>query len=665
MSKTTEQLAINTIRTLSIDAIDAANSGHPGMPMGAAPMAYALWTKYLKVAPQHPEWINRDRFVLSAGHGSMLLYSLLHLFNYDLSIEDLKAFRSWGSKTPGHPEYRHTPGVDATTGPLGQGIAMAVGMAMAERQMAATYNREKFDIIDHYTYAICGDGDLMEGVASEAASLAGRLNLGRLVMLYDSNDISLDGDLIMSFNEDVRKRFEAYGWQTLLVEDGNDVEAIAAAIGEAKSDENRPTLIEVKTQIGYGAPEVAGTNEVHGKPLGKDKTQATKKIYGWDHEPFTVPEEVRAHYSTFSENGNRSYEEWVQVLEAYKTAHPDLANQFEEAIKGTLPDGYADTLPQYEVGYNKATRETSNEVLNGLAQTIPQLFGGAADLASSTKTLMKGIENFFPENYAGRNVWFGVREFGMAAAVNGMALHGGVMPYGSTFFVFSDYLKPALRLAAIMKIPSIFVFTHDSVAVGEDGPTHEPIEQLAGLRSIPDFDVIRPADGNETREAWKCAVESKDRPTALVLSRQGLLTVQGQVDGAAEGVRRGAYVVAKASTEPKALILATGSEVAIAVKAKDRLEAEGIPVNVVSMPSWTRFEDQDDHYKSSVLPKKVTKRLAVEAGSSLGWHKYVGLEGETLTLDHFGASANGDLVMEKFGFTAENIVSKMKALLNA
>ncbi|HET6871887.1 MAG TPA: transketolase, partial [Sporolactobacillaceae bacterium] len=624
MVQPTEQLAINTIRTLSIDAIEKANSGHPGMPMGAAPMAYALWTQFLKASPQHPDWINRDRFVLSAGHGSMLLYSLLHLFNYDLSLEDLKSFRTWGSKTPGHPEYRHTPGVDATTGPLGQGIAMAVGMAMAERHLASTYNKDDFSIVDHYTYAICGDGDLMEGVASEAASLAGRLKLGRLVVLYDSNNISLDGDLDMSFNEDVLKRFEAYGWQTLRVEDGNDVEAISSALQEAKTNLDQPTIIEVKTQIGFGAPNVAGTNEVHGKPLGIEEATATKKAYAWEHEPFTVPEEVRTHFAAFSDKGNQAFDAWTERFNAYKKAYPELASQFETAVAGKLPEGYDQNLPQYEVGFKKATRETSNEVLNALSKNIPQLFGGAADLASSTKTLMKGIENFFPESFAGRNVWFGVREFGMAAAVNGMALHGGVIPYGSTFFVFSDYLKPALRLAALMKVPAIYVFTHDSIAVGEDGPTHEPIEQLAGLRAIPNLDVIRPADGNETREAWKLAVESQDRPTALVLSRQGLPTVQGEVDGAVEGVKRGAYVVSKAQGEAAGLILATGSEVGVSVKAQELLANEGIHVNVVSMPSWARFEEQPEAYKNEVLPPALKKRLAVEAGASLGWHKYIG-----------------------------------------
>lgn len=663
MSKSIEQLAINTIRTLSIDAIEKANSGHPGMPMGAAPMAYSLWTKFMNVSPKHPDWMNRDRFVLSAGHGSMLLYSLLHLFNYDVTIEDIKAFRSWGSRTPGHPEFRHTQGVDATTGPLGQGIGMAVGMAMAERHLAATYNREEHSIIDHFTYAICGDGDLMEGVASEAASLAGRLNLGRLIMMYDSNDISLDGDLIMSFKEDVRKRFDAYGWQTLLVEDGNDVEAITKAIREAQGDETRPTLIEVKTQIGYGASK-AGTNEVHGKALGKEEVLAAKKAYDWEHEPFTVPEEVREHYATFTKKGDEAYAVWVEAFNAYKKAYPELAEQFEQAVEGKLAANYADNLPKYEVGFKKATRETANEVLNGLSKTVPQIFGGAADLASSTKTLMKGIENFFPESFEGRNIWFGVREFGMTAAVNGMALHGGVIPYGSTFFVFSDYLKPALRLAAIMKLPSIFVFTHDSVAVGEDGPTHEPIEQLAGLRSIPGFDVIRPADGNETREAWKLAVESQDHPTALVLSRQGLETVEGEVTGAPNGVKKGAYVVAKAEGDAQGLILATGSEVAISVKAKELLHADGIEVNVVSMPSWKRFEEQDEAYKNEVLPHHLTKRLAVEAGSPLGWHKYIGLEGVSITLDHFGASADGEKVLAEFGFTPENIVEKMKNLLN-
>ncbi|MDF2910525.1 MAG: tkt, partial [Sporolactobacillus laevolacticus] len=494
MATAIEQLVIDTIRTLSIDAIDKANSGHPGLPMGAAPTAYTLWAKKMKHNPADPKWFDRDRFVLSAGHGSMLLYSLLHLFNYGLPLEELKKFRQWRSLTPGHPEYGHTVGVEATTGPLGQGIAMAVGMAMAEVHLAATYNRDGFPIINHHTYVLCGDGDLMEGVASEAASLAGRLKLGKLILLYDSNSISLDGKLNMSFTEQVCQRFDAYGWQTLLVENGNDVEAIEKALDQANADEERPTLIEVRTTIGYGAPHVAGTNKVHGNPLGAEETEATKKNYGWEHDPFYVPDEVRDHFNALNVSEAAVETAWKKQFDAYAETYPELAVQLRAAIGGELAANYADQLPQYELGTKKATRQTSGEVINALAKTVPALFGGAADLASSTKTAIKNGGEFLPESYNGRNIWFGVREFAMSAAVNGMALHGGVIPYGSTFFTFSDYAKPAIRLAALMNISSIFVFTHDSIAVGEDGPTHEPIEQLAGLRAIPNLNVLRPAD---------------------------------------------------------------------------------------------------------------------------------------------------------------------------
>ncbi|MBM7644478.1 transketolase [Scopulibacillus daqui] len=665
MTRSIEQLSINTIRTLSIDAIENANSGHPGLPMGAAPMAYTLWSKFMKHNPKNPHWFNRDRFVLSAGHGSMLLYSLLHLFNYDVSIEDLKAFRQWGSKTPGHPEFGHTPGVDATTGPLGQGIGMAVGMAMAERHLAAKYNKDNHEIIDHYTYAICGDGDLMEGVAAEAASLAGHLKLGRLIVLFDSNDISLDGDLSKAQTEDVKKRFDAYGWQVLYVEDGNNLEEIARAIETAQKETDKPTLIEVKTTIGYGAPNKQGTSAVHGSPLGAEETELAKKTYEWHYtEPFTVPDEVREHFQTFTEKGQAAEEAWNKQFDAYREAFPELAQELTDAINGKLPENYDADLPQYKVGDNKATRAISNEIINGLAGTVPQLFGGAADLASSTKTLMKDSEDFQAGSYQGRNVWFGVREFGMAAAVNGMGLHGGVKPYGSTFFVFLDYLRPAVRLSALMNLPVTYVFTHDSIAVGEDGPTHEPIEQLASLRAMPNLSVIRPADGNETREAWKLAVESTDQPTALVLTRQGVPTLEGSINGAEEGVKKGAYIVSEAKDNPEGIILATGSEVSLAVKAQEQLASENIHVRVVSMPSWDRFDKQSQEYKDQILPPNMTKRLAVEMGSSLGWHKYVGREGDLITIDRFGASANGNKVQEEYGFSVENVVAKMKQLLN-
>ena len=663
MVNSIDQLSINTIRTLSIDAIEKANSGHPGMPMGAAPMAYELWKNFMKHNPKNPQWFNRDRFVLSAGHGSMLLYSLLHLFNYDVTIEDLKSFRQWGSKTPGHPEFKHTPGVDATTGPLGQGVAMAVGMAIAERHLAATYNREGYNVVDHFTYSICGDGDLMEGVASEAASLAGRLKLGKLVVLYDSNDISLDGDLNMSFSEDVKKRFEAYGWETLYVEDGNDVEALHNALQQATQNTEQPTLIEVKTTIGYGAPTHSGTNKVHGNPLGAEETLGAKKHYGWTEEPFAVPSEVRSHFAALTDQGVAYENEWNHLFEKYEQAYPELASQLKQAINNELPEGYDAELPAYKIGDKDATRATSYEVLNAIADRVPTVFGGAADLASSTKTLIKSSGNFMPDHFEGRNVWFGVREFAMGAAVNGMALHGGVKPYGSTFFVFSDYLRPAVRLSAIMGVPSIFVFTHDSIAVGEDGPTHEPVEQLASLRAIPDITILRPADGNETREAWKIAVESKDRPTILVLTRQGLPTLEGTIAHADEGVKRGAYIVAESNGAAEGIIIATGSEVHLAFEAQKQLEAEGVHVRVVSMPSWDLFEKQSKEYKEQILPSEIKKRLAVEAGSSLGWERYVGIDGGLITIDRFGASANGDKVLKEYGFSVENVVSEMKKVL--
>lgn len=667
MSQTIDHLAITTIRTLSIDAIEKANSGHPGMPMGAAPMAYTLWTKFMNHNPSNPKWFNRDRFVLSAGHGSMLLYSLLHLSGYDVSMEDIKQFRQWGSKTPGHPEYGHTPGVEATTGPLGQGIAMAVGMAMAERHLAATYNKDNFEIINHYTYAICGDGDLMEGVASEAASLAGHLKLGRLIVLYDSNDISLDGELNLSFSENVEQRFKAYGWQYIRVEDGNNIEEIAEAIAEAQKDLDRPTLIEVKTTIGYGSPNKAGTSDVHGAPLGADELKLTKEAYKWTFEQdFYVPEEVYAHFrQAVQEAGAKKEAEWNELFAAYKKCYPELANQLELAIEGKLPEGWEASLPVYPEGKSLATRASSGEVLNAIAKAVPQFIGGSADLAGSNKTLIKGAGNFMPESYEGRNIWFGVREFAMGAAMNGMALHGGVKVFGGTFFVFSDYLRPAIRLAALMGLPVTYVLTHDSIAVGEDGPTHEPIEQLPSLRAMPNLSVIRPADGNETAAAWRLALESTDRPTALVLTRQNLPTLATTAERAYEGVKKGAYVVSEAENgNPEALLLASGSEVNLAVKAQKALAAEGIHVSVISMPSWDRFEQQPQDYKEQVLPSSVKKRLAIEMAASFGWERYTGVEGDILAIDRFGASAPGEKIMEEYGFTVDNVVSRVKALLN-
>ncbi|OCA86903.1 MULTISPECIES: transketolase [unclassified Bacillus (in: firmicutes)] len=661
-----DNLSITAIRTLSIDAIEKANSGHPGMPMGAAPMAYTLWTKFMNHNPKNPDWFNRDRFVLSAGHGSMLLYSLLHLSGYGLDMEEIKNFRQWGSKTPGHPEYGHTKGVEATTGPLGQGIAMAVGMAMAERHLAAVYNKDNFDVVDHFTYSICGDGDLMEGVSAEAASLAAHLKLGRLVVLYDSNDISLDGELNMSFSESVAERFKAYGWQYIRVEDGNDLNEIAKALEEAKTDLDRPTMIEVKTVIGYGAPNKSGKSAVHGAPLGEDEMKLTKEYYKWTfEEDFYVPQDV---YDNFEETvvkaGAKKEEEWNQLFESYKNEYPELAAQLETAIKGELPEGWDKDIPVYEAGKAVATRNSGGEVLNAIAKNLPSLFGGSADLAGSNKTMLKGEKDFLPGSYDGRNIWFGVREFGMGAALNGMALHGGVHVYGGTFFVFSDYLRPAIRLAALMNLPVTYVFTHDSIAVGEDGPTHEPIEHLAALRAMPNVSLIRPADSNEVAAAWKAALTSKSAPTALVLSRQNLTTLPLSAELAEEGVAKGGYVVSPSNKDTAdAILLASGSEVGLAVQAQAILANDGIDVSVVSMPSFDRFEAQSAEYKESVIPSTVKKRLAIELGTSFGWDRYTGDEGEILAIDRFGASGPGELLMEKFGFTPSNVVSLVKEML--
>ncbi len=668
-NQSVDQLAVNTIRTLTIDAVEKAKSGHPGMPMGAAPMAYELWTRHMKHNPSNPEWINRDRFVLSAGHGSMLLYSLLHLCGYDLSMDEIKNFRQWGSKTPGHPEYGHTPGVDATTGPLGQGISMAVGMAMAEAHLAAVYNREGYNIIDHYTYVICGDGDLMEGVSAEAASLAGHLGLGKLIVLYDSNDISLDGELNLAFSENVRQRFEAYGWQTLLVEEENNLEAIGKAIAEAKADLSRPTLIEVKTTIGFGSPNKAGKGGSagpHGAPLGPEEVKLTKQALGWPEEPdFYVPEEVREHFAKVKAQGEAANKEWEELYAAYKKEYPELAKQFEQAITNELPEGWDADLPWYNPEDKPlATRAASGAALNALAKNVPNIVGGSADLESSTNTHLKGMPIYTRNSYEGRNIYFGVREFAMAAAVNGMALHKGVRPYGGTFFVFSDYLRPAVRLSALQKLPVTFVLTHDSIGVGEDGPTHEPIEQLPALRVIPDVTVIRPADANETSAAWRYAVKQNEGPVALVLTRQALPILPGTKEKAIEGVERGAYVLSDAADgKPVAQILATGSEVQLAVAAQAKLAEEGIHVRVISMPSWELFEKQPKEYRDSVILPDVKARLAVEMAYPLGWERYVGDHGDILGIKIFGASAPGPKVMAEYGFTVENVVAKVKALL--
>ncbi|TSB46503.1 transketolase [Alkalicoccobacillus porphyridii] len=663
MSTNAELVAINTIRTLSIDSVEKANSGHPGMPMGAAPMAFTLWTKFMHHNPGNPNWSNRDRFVLSAGHGSMLLYSLLHLTGYDLSLEDLQQFRQLGSRTPGHPEYGHTPGVEATTGPLGQGVAMAVGMAMAERHLAATYNQPEYEIVDHYTYSICGDGDLMEGVSAEAASLAGHLKLGKLIVLYDSNDISLDGDLHLSFSESVEDRYKAYGWHVIRVEDGTDVTEITEAIEAAKADD-RPTLIEVKTVIGYGSPNKSGKSASHGSPLGADEVKLTKEAYKWTYEDeFYIPSEAAELFARVVEDGASKEKEWNELFDAYQQQFPELAKQFEAAQAGELPEGWDSEAPVHEVGTSVATRASAGQALNAFADKIPYVFGGSADLAGSNNTTLKGQDNFSRDQYDGRNIWFGVREFAMGAALNGMALHGGLRVFGGTFFVFSDYLRPSIRLAALMGLPVTYVLTHDSIAVGEDGPTHEPVEQLAALRAMPNLSIIRPADGNEATAAWKLALESTDQPTALVLSRQNLPTLEATAELAYEGTKKGAYVVDQANGDAHILLLASGSEVSLAVEAKKELEKEGIFANVVSMPSWDRFEAQSQEYKDSVLPPHIKARLGIEAGASLGWDRYVGSEGQVIAIDRFGASGKGAAIMADYGFSVENVLAQAKALI--
>jgi len=655
-----DQLAIDTIRALSIDAIEEANSGHPGLPMGAAPMAYTLWTRHLNFNPQSKDYFNRDRFILSAGHGSALLYSLLHVSG-SLELEELKQFRQWGSKTPGHPEFRHTDGVEVTTGPLGQGFAMSVGMALAEAHLGGKFNKGDINVVDHYTYVLASDGDLMEGISHEAASFAGHNQLDKLIVLYDSNDISLDGELNKSFSEDVKQRFESYGWNHILVKDGNNLEEIDNAITKAKQ-QNGPTLIEVKTIIGYGAPNVSGTNGVHGAPLGTDERKLTFEAYGLDPEKrFNVPEEVYEIFqTTMLKRANEHEDEWKEKLETYTEKYPELAEEFKLTISGKLPENYKDELPKFSSDHNAATRADSGEIIQAISKSVPSFFGGSADLAGSNKSNVKEATDYNPNTPEGKNVWFGVREFAMGAAVNGMAAHGGLHPYGATFFVFSDYLKPALRLSAIMGLNATFIFTHDSIAVGEDGPTHEPIEQLAGLRAIPNMNVIRPADGNETRVAWEVALESKQTPTSLVLTRQNLPYLDVDEETVEEGVRKGAYIVFETETKPEYLLLATGSEVSLAIEAAKDLDKQGKGVRVVSMPNWFAFEQQTDEYKESVIPKELTKRVAIEMASPLGWHKYVGTEGKVIGIDGFGASAPGDLVVEKYGFTKENILNQIR-----
>ncbi len=662
ITQTIDQLSIDTIRTLSIDAINAANSGHPGLPMGAAPMAYALWAKQLNHNPSHSRWFNRDRFVLSAGHGSALLYSLLHLTGYQVSLEDLKQFRKLNSKTPGHPEFGHTDGVDATTGPLGQGVAMAAGMAMAEAHLAAKFNQDGFPVVDHYTYALVGDGCLMEGISYEAMSMAGHMKLGKLIVLYDSNDISLDGELSLSFGENIRKRAESAQWQYLRVEDGNDIELISEAIAAAKQNLEQPTLIEVRTIIGYGSKKVQGTNKAHGVPLGKDEAKATKEAYGWQHEEeFTVPAEVKAHFEELKQQGAAKEAAWNELVAAYTAQHAELGQELASVIAGKVTIDAADIL-SFETGKSISTRVASGNAINHFVKLIPSIFGGSADLSHSTMTDIGGEGTFAVDSYAGRNVYFGVREHAMGAAGNGMALHGGLKPFVSTFFVFSDYLRPAIRLAALQKLPVVYVFTHDSIAVGEDGPTHEPVEHLAALRTIPGLTVIRPTDANETASAWAYALQQQEGPVALVLSRQNL-PVYEATKGNVDAVAQGGYVLAETNGQPELILIGTGSEVSLAVSAKAELEKEGVSVRVVAMPSRELFDRQPEAYKQAVLPASVTKRLAIEAGISLGWDRFAGPSGKVLSIDTFGASGPGTEVMEYFGFSVGNVVRLAKELL--
>ncbi len=654
--KELEQLAVNTIRMLAADMVEQANSGHPGMPLGAAPMAYLLWTRFMRYNPSDPQWANRDRFVLSAGHGSALLYAMLHLTGYDLSLEDLKDFRQWGSKTPGHPEYGVAPGVEATTGPLGQGFGMGVGMALAERFLAQQFNRPGYEVVDHYTYAIVSDGDLMEGVASEAASLAATLGLGKLVYLYDDNHISIEGGTELSFTEDAMARFTAYGWHTQKVADGNDLEALAAAIAAARAETARPSIIAVRTHIGYGSPKV-DTSGVHGEPLGAEAIEATRKNLGCEPDNFCIPREALKLFRAAQERGMDQQEEWQKVFARYRHEFPELAAQFQDQLAGMLPEGWDDEVPAFPAGEKIATRAASGKVLNALAVKVPNLVGGSADLAPSTKTIIAGSGDMRPgQEPGGRNIHFGVRELGMGAVVNGMALHGGVIPYGATFFVFSDYMRPALRLSAIMGCHSLWIFTHDSIGVGEDGPTHQPVEQLMSLRLMPGFTVLRPAEGNETAAAWRVALAHKHGPVALVLTRQKLPCLDPEELPIAKGVAKGAYILRDSADEPELILLATGSEVTLALAAAEKLAGKGLLVRVVSMPSWELFAAQEQGYRDKVLPPKVRARVAIEAGASLGWERWVGDQGAVIGLDRFGESAPGPVVMDKLGFNVDNVV---------
>ncbi len=676
-----DNLCINTIRFLSVDAVQKANSGHPGMPMGAAPMAYVLWTRFLKHNPSNPKWFDRDRFILSAGHGSMLLYSMLYLTGYDLPLEQIKQFRQMGSLAPGHPEYGLTPGVEVTTGPLGQGFANGVGMAIAEAHLASKFNQPKHKVIDHYTYAIVSDGDLMEGVASEAASLAGELKLGKLIYLYDDNRITLSASTKLNFTEDRAKRFDAYGWQTITVEDGNDIDSIETAIREAQNETQRPSLILVRTHIGYGAPHKQDTYEAHGSPLGVEEVKLAKQNLGWPIDPpFYVPDEVYKHFRMALEKGQVSESEWNSELISYAMESPDKANELQQMINGKLPNGWDTDIPVFPADTKGvSTRVASGKIMNAIAPKLPQLFGGSADLNPSTMTALTGMGDFQPSDnsqdgvqgavggvwsYAGRNIAYGVREHGMGSITNGISAHGGMLPFCSTFMIFADYMRPPMRLAAIMELHTIYVLTHDSIGVGEDGPTHQPIEQLANFRSIPGMIVIRPCDANETADAWRVAVETPNRPIVLILSRQNLPVIERNTYASDDGLRRGAYVLLDPPEgDPELILISTGSEVSLILSAQQTLLEKGIKTRTVSMPSWELFDAQPQEYRESVFPPKIRSRLAVEAGSSQGWSRYVGTDGDVIGLDHFGASAPGNALMAEFGFSMENVNKCAEELL--
>ncbi len=658
-----DQLCVNTIRTLSIDAIQKANSGHPGAPMGLAPAGYVLWTRIMNHNPKNPDWPNRDRFVLSGGHASMLLYSLLHLTGYDLSLDDLRNFRQWGSKTPGHPEYGHAPGVETTTGPLGQGVANAVGMAMSERHLAVRFNQPDQAIVDHYTYVVCGDGDMMEGVASEAASLAGHLGLGRLICIYDDNQISIEGRTDITFTEDVAKRFDAYNWQVIKVADGNDLDAIEKAVKDAQADTERPSLIVLRTHIAYGSPNKQDSSDAHGAPLGEEEVCLTKECLGCDKEAvFCVSEQVLNHCRKTVEKGAAAEAAWQDTYKAYSQANPDLADAWVSALSGFMPRGWDKGLAELTPADGPmATRAASGKALNALAERIPSLMGGSADLAPSNKTYLNAASEFQKDNYGGRNIRFGVREFAMGAIMSGMFLHGGVRPYGGTFLVFADYMRPAIRVAALMNVPVIYVFTHDSIAVGEDGPTHQPVEHLASLRAIPNLLVLRPCDANESADAWCQAMKTNDQPVAMLFSRQKL-PVLPRTQTAGQ-LAKGGYVLLDSKDKPEIILMASGAEVHQALDAQKILNEKGISARVVNMPSWELFEKQSDDYKRTVLPPDVTARLAVEAGIPMGWERYVGDRGVVVGMNGFGASAPGNEVLANFGFTAENVVEKALGLL--